>query len=294
MAPGRYDPGLRVRAREMREAGMSVSRIAHELGVRSTSVVHRWVADIAPPAWTRRPNAKDGIRDQARLLRLGGASLKVIAQDLGVATSTVSVWVRDLPVPEGLRRRASHANRINGDRWLKERARREEDRQQVKAAGAQIVGQVSDRELMLLGAVLYWAEGAKDKPYARRENVAFINSDPAVIVMFLRWLDLMGVPAEHRAYRLSIHESADIDAAHRFWSAVIDVEVEVFARPTLKRHQPKTVRLNVGQNYHGCLVIRVRQSRVLYQTIEGLFAGVAADMDRGRHVRETGTGRGTV
>lgn len=273
---------------------MSVSRIAYELGVRSTSVVHRWVGDIPPAAWTRRPAAKDETRRQARELRAGGASLKAIARDLGVATSTVSVWVRDLPVPPGLRRQAIHAKRINSERWLRERARREEDRQLTKAAAARLVGRVSDRELMLSGAVLYWAEGAKDKVYDRREDVAFINSDPAVIVMFQRWLDVMEVPCDHRTYRLSIHESADIDAAHRYWSDVIDVDVERFARPTLKRHVPKTRRLNVGQNYHGCLVIRVRQSRVLYQKIEGLFAGMAADMLRGRPTRETSADRPTV
>ena len=80
----------------------------------------------------------------------------------------------------------------------------------MKGEASSTVGRVSDRELMLLGAVLYWAEGTKDKPYDRRERVAFINSDADVIVMFLRWLDVMHVPDEHRRYRISIHESADV------------------------------------------------------------------------------------
>jgi len=42
--------------------------------------------------------------------------------------------------------------------------------------------------VLLIGAALYWAEGSKDKPYARRERVQFINSDPDVIGFFLRWL----------------------------------------------------------------------------------------------------------
>jgi transposase-like protein len=49
---------------------------------------------------------------------------------------------------------------------------------------------------------------------------------------------------------------------------------------TLKRHNPKTVRKNVGEAYVGCLSIGVRQSRELYQrmagTWQGIMAGVAA------------------
>ena len=44
---------------------------------------------------------------------------------------------------------------------------------------------------------------------------------------------------------------------------------------SLKRHLPKTVRLNVGADYHGCLTISVSRSRVLYQQMEGWFRGVA-------------------
>jgi transposase-like protein len=279
MAAGKYDESLKEQARDMRRAGMSVSRIAHELGVHSTSVVQRWVADLPPPPWTRRPNAKDDDRLRARELRLEGGSLKEIARELEVAPSTVSVWVRDLPVPPGLRERAAHAHRINGQRWLRERARREDERRRVKQAARDRVGFVSERELMLVGAILYWAEGAKDKPYDRREHVALINSDVQVIRLFQRWLDLMGVPEEDRRYRLSIHESADVGAAQDFWSEVTGVPVSRFARPTLKRHEPKTIRRNVGDGYRGCLVISVCKSRVLYQQIEGLFTGLAEAVD---------------
>ena len=41
----------------------------------------------------------------------------------------------------------------------------------------------------------------------------------------------------------------------------------------LKRHNPKTVRKNVGEGYHGCLRIDVRRSGDLYRRIEGWAAG---------------------
>ncbi|MBA2347290.1 MAG: hypothetical protein H0V81_03270, partial [Solirubrobacterales bacterium] len=43
--------------------------------------------------------AKRAARLQARTLRAEGASIIAIARDLGVARSSVSVWVRDVPRP---------------------------------------------------------------------------------------------------------------------------------------------------------------------------------------------------
>jgi hypothetical protein len=37
----------------------------------------------------------------------------------------------------------------------------------------------------------------------------------------------------------------------------------------IKRHNPQTVRKNVGENYHGCLRIVVHRSSDLYRRIEG-------------------------
>jgi transposase-like protein len=270
----RYSAETKAEARRLRAEGMSVAGIARDLGVQSTSVVQRWVADIPPPEWTRRPNAKDELRAKARSMRGDGASLKQIAAALGVATSSVSVWVRDMPTPDGLAEGAARAAVMRGARWRKAKAARERERQAVKAAAEQVVGQLSARELLLLGVILYWAEGSKDKPYDRREFVALINRDVSLINLFLRWLDLLSVPEEDRRYRLSIHETADLDVAHEFWVGATGIPLERFSRPTLKRHNVTTKRLNVADEYYGCMIVSVCKSRVLYQRIDGLFRGI--------------------
>ena len=105
---------------------------------------------------------------------------------------------------------------------------------------------MSDRELLLIGAVLYWAEGGKSKPWSRREWLEFINSDPDVIRLFLAWLRSVGVPSERVTYRVSIHETADVRAAERFWADIVGITPEDLQRTTLKRHVAKTVRKNTG------------------------------------------------
>lgn len=126
---------------------------------------------------------------------------------------------------------------------------------------------------------LYWAEGSESKPHDRRERAVFVNSDPGVIRTYLAWLDLLGVGRERLGFRLLIHESADVDAAHCFWAAVADIDTSVFAKPTLKKHNPKTVRKNTGDSYHGCLVIVVARSARLYNRIEGWWAGIVAQAE---------------
>ena len=66
-----------------------------------------------------------------------------------------------------------------GARTLRRRAGQE--RQADQAGSPEEIGSLTDRELFLLGVGLYWAEGAKGKPYRRCESVTFINSDPDMI-----------------------------------------------------------------------------------------------------------------
>jgi hypothetical protein len=55
-----------------------------------------------------------------------------------------------------------------------------------------------------------------------------------------------------------------------------------FRRTALKRHNPVTVRKNVGDTYHGCLRIDMRTSAALYRNIEGR-AGAIMGSDAALH-----------
>jgi hypothetical protein len=159
-------------------------------------------------------------------------------------------------------------------RWEHELAVRDDKRQQTKATAGAEIGILTERELFVAGVGLYWAEGSKDKPYSRRENVTFVNSDPGVIRLYLAWLHLLGVESERIGYRVMIHITADTEGAKCYWADIVGVDVSVFQKTTIKKHNPKTVRKNVGENYHGCLVIRVSQGAELYRRIEGWWTGM--------------------
>jgi hypothetical protein len=138
----------------------------------------------------------------------------------------------------------------------------------VKSAAAEI-GELTDREILIAGAIAYWCEGAKSKPTRQIDQVAFINSDPSLITFFLRFLDAAGISRDDLVLRVYIHENADAEAAQRYWLDLTGTRPGQFRRPVLKRHNPRTARKNVGESYHGCLRIDVRHSAQLYRRIEG-------------------------
>jgi len=268
----------REQAVELRLAGFSRSQIADAMGLATTGgVLSRWLKDVPAPDWTQRPNAKDDVRAQAVAMRREGRSYREIRDVLGVSKSSLSLWLRDVPLTEeqqralALRVPAATSARAQGIRATAAR-RRSTIRAQARAQ----VPDLSESELFVAGVVAYWAEGTKNKPWRRSEAVKFMNSDPALIRVFLAWLRLLGVSPDSLVFGVHIHESADAQAAVAFWSGVVGAPESRFRKCTMKRHNPRTVRKNVGADYHGCLLVYVRNSTVLNLQIEGWCQGIAA------------------
>ena len=149
----------------------------------------------------------------------------------------------------------------------------------MRLAAAIQIGPLNERELLIAGAVAYWCEGTKNKPYRRIDRVVFVNSDPALVGLFLRFLRAAGVGEDRLIYQVQIHESANVDAAQRFWLGVTGADASQFRRPALKRHRPTTIRKNTGDGYHGCLRVEVRRSTGLYRQIEGWAAAAMGTPD---------------
>ncbi|GAA2354631.1 hypothetical protein [Streptomyces cuspidosporus] len=263
---------LRERAIALRREGLSRRQIRDRLKVHNNDILNRLLEGEPPPEWTKRPNAKDGLRAKAREMRLRGMTYDQIQLELGCSKSSISLWVRDLPKPPPRTREEASAIAKRG--WEATLRRREIERQQTKLAAAREIGELTDRELFLVGVGLYWAEGTKSKPYRLQETVVFVNSDAGMIRVYLAWLHLLGVEPDRLRYRVMIHEEADVTAAEDYWAAVVGVLATTFDRTTLKKHNPKTVRKNVDDGYHGCLVVRVRGAADLYRRIEGWWYGI--------------------
>jgi hypothetical protein len=189
----------------------------------------------------------------------------------------VSRWVRDLPTPPRLTPEA-HARRT-AERmrqyWAAERPARSATRAAAQAKAAARIGSLTDREILIAGAVAYWCEGSKAGPSRPAGRVIFTNSDPELVSFFLVFLDTAGVPRSDLVFRLQIHENAQVEAAERFWLSLTEAHREQFRRTFMKADRGGTSRKNTGEDYHGCLRVEVRGSAEPYRKIKGWTAAAA-------------------
>jgi len=273
---------LKERAVTLRRQGKSRRQIKEILGPIRDSTLDDALRGEPPPEWTRRPNAKDDLHAKARELRARGTDYEEIAATLGVSKSSVSLWVRDLPRVGRLSTAERKKRSTEGSRryWMVRQQANEASRAAARAAAVAEIGDLTDRELVIGGAIAYWCEGSKNKLGPPADRVVFTNSDPAHVRFFLRFLEVTGTPRADAIFRVYIHESADVESAQRYWLDVTGASSDQFRRPTLKRHNPKTTRKNVDEAYHGCLRIDVRRSSGLYRKIEAWAAGIMSASSR--------------
>ncbi|GGY60902.1 hypothetical protein GCM10010363_48040 [Streptomyces omiyaensis] len=172
--------GLRAQAVALRREGLSLRQIRDRLKTFDNDLLQRLVEGGPPPEWTRRPDAKDDLRDRARELRLRGMTRDRIQVEPDCSKSSISLWVRDLPKADR-RTPAERGREAARERWVHDHPSREAARTAMVQEAEKAVGEPTARELFLAGVALHRADGSKSKPYRRDETVAFVNSDPDVI-----------------------------------------------------------------------------------------------------------------
>lgn len=160
-------------------------------------------------------------QERARALRAQAWTLQEIADELGVAKSSVSLWVRDVAfVP---RPRQPGPNR----RPHPSIARKEAEIAELLAEGRRRIGRMSERDLLVAGTALYAGEGAKTEG-----RVKFANSDPRMVLLFCAWLRRFFEVDETRLHlQLYLHQGLDLEVANRFWSQVTRIPVAQFYKP---------------------------------------------------------------
>src|SRR4051794_2362488 len=115
-------------------------------------------------------------QERARDMRARNMTLQDIADELGVAKSSVSRWVRDVPFTPSKRRTGPH-NRPHPahEAKLAQIAA-------LNAEGIERIGTLSDDAFLTAGLALYAGEGSKTEGCVR-----FANSDSSMIRFFCAW-----------------------------------------------------------------------------------------------------------
>lgn len=200
-------------------------------------------------------------QQRARELCAQAWTLAEIAAELGVARSSVSTWVRDVEFTPRPRNRG-HA----GHRPHPLKLRKEAEVERCLREGAERIGQLSDREFLVLGLALYAGEGAK-----REGEIRFANSDPRMIVIFLAWLRrFFDIDESRLRMRLYLHADLDLEAAIAYWSSLTSIPPEQFTKP-YRAPADRTMRRN--RHVHGCPSISYGCSST-HRRVMGMVAAI--------------------
>ncbi len=237
----------------------------------------------------------ESLKKKAIVLRRRGHTYSEILQHIPVVKSTLSLWLAEVGLSKKQKQHITAKKLAAARRGgaVRKADRIERSKVIIEKARAEI-GTLSKRELLLIGAALYWAEGDKQKEYNPSVRVGFINSDPRMIRLCLAWLhEVCGIANKDILISLTLHENHihRVDEMVAYWSRYTSFSKSRFTSIYYKKDpsrqvqktnttQHKPHRHNTGSGYYGILKIRVRRSADLNRRIAGWVEGIVAGMGK--------------
>lgn len=203
-------------------------------------------------------------REKTINLRREGLSYAEIMKEVAnLSKGTISGWLKNVELSEDQKSRLKQkmiargeTGRLIGAWTNKEKAKKRIARISEEAR-SEFANLVKSR-LFIMGLMLYWAEGAKTS-----RRFAFINSDPEVIKIIMRWLrELFGLLENDILVRVYIHHVYKNEDCEKYWSDIIGIPESQFYRTTYKP-TPHDIKRN--KDYKGCCRIEVRGSELFWK-----------------------------
>mgnify|MGYP001562371707 CR=1 FL=1 len=165
------------------------------------------------------------IREQVFKLRKEGNSYNYILEKIGISKSTLSGWLSGIPYKP---------NKTTIDRIGKARAASGEikSRQKLKSIkdaseeAKNDIGEISKRDLFMLGIGIYIGEGAKTNDIVR-----IINADPKIIKLAVKWFEeVCNLPRENFRIKLHVYPDNDLEQCIKFWSNASGIPSKQFQK----------------------------------------------------------------
>lgn len=209
--------------------------------------------------------AKYELRQRALEMRKLGMSYSSIKSELGVSKSTLSLWLRDMPLSKERVGELRDRNERRIERYRATRTQTREQRLKKRYdAIAQKIGPFTTREFFVSGIILYWAEGTKASPGA----VYMTNTDPSMLRFFIEWLGCVGISRDRVKGYLHLYEDMHPKKETLYWSQELGLPISAFRKPYIKSTSSDKRKNYKGRFGHGTCNIYVHD-RELYDMIMG-------------------------
>jgi hypothetical protein len=189
-------------------------------------------------------------------LRAEGRTLQDIADVLGVAKSSVSLWCRDMDVV--VSRRPRSGNRSTHPFHVA----KIEEIEECNRLGVERLATLSEQAFLVAGAALYAGEGSKSDG-----KVLFANTNADMISFFCRWLrHFFAIDEERMRARIYLHQGLDLPRATAYWSAVTAIPEGRFRVPYRASPDPS---IRHTKHEFGCVYVYYCCSRT-HREVMGL------------------------
>jgi len=180
-------------------------------------------------------------RGKALALRLHGYSYNEITAKLGVPKATLSDWFTGLVLSEKAQERIARRVYEGSLKGLIKKNRLQTHQAKQNAARVHKIAKndikrISQRELLLIGAALYWAEGYK-RPIVKNGKertfhaISFSNTDPQMIKGFIRFLkNILQIPESRIYATIRIFEHISEKEAMQYWQKITALPPQNFRK----------------------------------------------------------------
>ncbi len=213
-------------------------------------------------------------KQTAIALREKGMSYSLISNQLCISKSTLSNWLKDLPYTpnEEVIDRIKHGQGTYG---LRKRQIRLDEISELKAKGITEIGEMSKRDLWMIGLGLWIGEGSKTQ-----EQIRLVNSDPKVISLFIKWLrEIFELKDENITVAMHLYPDSDELESMKYWMNITKLPKEQFRKTQIDRRLDKKTQ-KFGKTPNGTLHISVASNHNpekgvrLHRKMMGWISGV--------------------
>jgi len=202
-------------------------------------------------------------REEARRLRREeGLSVKEICTRLGVAKSSVSVWVRDIELTFEQRLSLKKRNPVYAGQHLGAQTnilKHRELRRQYQEEGRQKARE--NDPLHIAGCMLYWGEGKKNK-----NSLILTNSDPGMMVFYIKFLrQSLTLSNENISVYLNCYlgNGLSVVEIENFWLDLLELPRNCLGK-TIVNAQPHSSQQKGRKLNYGVCNLAVHNTRIVH------------------------------
>ncbi len=205
-------------------------------------------------------------REKAVQMRKQGLPYSTIREKLGVSKSTLSLWLRDMPLSHARinELRAESPKRIERFRQAM-RIKKDARRTAVYHTVATDIGRFERRDIFVAGLFLYWGEGTK----TANCTTSLTNTDPAILIFYIMWLESLGVKRGDLRVKLHLYADQNVKKMTKFWSETLGISDRSFTKPYIKESllSDKTYK---GMFSYGTCVVSYHDRDMYEYVMEGI------------------------